>query len=176
MWKWRSRQFKWIFKSFCRRENCFDHNFAKSTNFFVLFSVLNAARCVVYRTRNVCLVGVDVCGNLENLKLFFFLVCSSHTWLIGSRLRIGCKGGRAAAFVVAPKICYFRRARTSCLCSACRACEMLKNAPLDASIRVDTAENRLVKVQVKVKWSKKFKGLIEFLGPLKGLPFNSFEI
>ena len=151
MWKWRSRQFKSIFKSFCNKENCFDHNFAKSTSFWISFSVLNAARCVVYRTSNVCSVGVDVCGNPEILKWFFFLVCSSHTWLIGSRVCIGCKGGRAAAFLVAPKKkCYFRRLRTSCLYSACRACEMLKNAPLDASIRVDTAEKRLVKVQVKV--------------------------
>ena len=139
-----------LFKSFCRGENCFDHNFAKSTNFWISFSVLNAARCVVHRTSNVCSVGVDVCGNPEILKWFFFLVCSSHTWLIGSRLCIGCKGGRAAAFLVAPKNCYFRRVRTPYLCSACKACEMLKNAPLDASMRADTAENRLFKVQVKV--------------------------
>ena len=84
-------------------------------------------------------------------------VCDKISWGVAllallrrERFSIGCKGGRAAAFVVAPTICYFRRARTSCLCSACRACEMLKNAPLDASIRVDTAENRLFKVQVKV--------------------------
>ena len=34
MWKWRSRQFKLIFNSFCNKENCFDYNFAKSTSFW----------------------------------------------------------------------------------------------------------------------------------------------
>ena len=34
---------------------------------------------------------------------------------------------------------------------------MLKNAPLDASIRVDTAENRLFKVKVKGELSSELR-------------------
>ena len=81
-------------------------------------------------------------------KVCVVLLSQIHLYRV--RLCIASAGGRAAAFLAAAENCYFRRVCTFSLYPACRVNETLKNAPLDASIRVDTAENRLVKVQVKV--------------------------
>ena len=69
-------------------------------------------------------------------------VCDKISWCVAllallrrERFCIGCKGGRAAAFLAAPENFYFRRVRTSSLCSACRACEMLKKCAFG---RLDT--------------------------------------
>ena len=60
-------------------------------------------------------------------------------------------GARAAAFLVAPKNCYFRRVCTSSLYSACTVSETLQNAPLDAFVAVDSAEIQPFNVEVKVQ-------------------------
>ena len=79
------------------------------------------------------------------------LVLLSQIHLYRVRLCIASTGGRAAAFLVAPKNFYFWRLCAFCLYSACAVNETLKNAPLDVAIAVDTAENQLFKVEIKVK-------------------------
>ena len=59
-------------------------------------------------------------------------------------------GARAAAFLVAPENCFFRRFRVVSVVVPRTACETLQNAPLDASVAVDTAENHSFNVEVKV--------------------------
>ena len=81
----------------------------------------------------------------KTLLFLYLLVLGTTSY---SLLILGYSG-RAAAFLAAPKNCYFRWVCTFCLCPTCTACEMLKNAPLDAAISFDTAENRLFRVQVK---------------------------
>ena len=81
-------------------------------------------------------------------KICVVLLSQIHLYRV--RLCIASAGGRAAAFLAAAKKSNFRRASTVCLCSACAVNETLKNAPLDATIAVDTAENQFFKVQVKV--------------------------
>ena len=81
-------------------------------------------------------------------KICVVLLSQIHLYRL--RLCIVSAGGRAAAFLAAPKNCYFRRVCTFSLYPACTVKETLKNAPLDAAIAVDTAENQPFKVQVKV--------------------------
>ena len=79
-------------------------------------------------------------------KICVVLLSQIHLYRV--RLCIPSAGGRAAAFLAAAKKSNFRRASTVCLCSACAVCEMLKNAPLDAFVAVDTAENQFVNVKI----------------------------
>ena len=79
-------------------------------------------------------------------KVCVVLLSQIHLYRV--RLCIASAGGRAAAFLAAAKKSYFWRASTVCLCSACTVCEMLKNAPSDAAIAVDTAENQLFNVKI----------------------------
>ena len=82
-------------------------------------------------------------------KVCVVLLSQIHLYRV--RLCIASTGGRAAAFLAASKNCYFWRLCALRLYSACAVNETLKNAPLDAAIAVDTAENQFFKVQVKVK-------------------------
>ena len=83
--------------------------------------------------------------------LFLYLLVlgtTSYSWLILGH------SGRAAAvrrhFFPRRKKCYFRRASKLSLYFTCTVNETLQNAPLDAAIAVDTAENRCFKVEVNV--------------------------
>ena len=79
-------------------------------------------------------------------KICVVLLSQIHLYRV--RLCIASAGGRAAAFLAAAKKSNFRRASTVCLSSACTVCEMLKNAPLDAFVAVDTAENQPFNVKI----------------------------
>ena len=79
-------------------------------------------------------------------KICVVLLSQIHLYRV--RLCIASAGGRAAAFLAAAKKSNFRQASTVCLCSACTVRKMLKNAPLDAFVAVDTAENQPFNVNI----------------------------
>ena len=79
-------------------------------------------------------------------KICVVLLSQIHLYRV--RLCIASAGGRAAAFLVAAKKSNFRLASTVCLSLACTVCEMLKNAPLNAFVAVDTAENQPFNVKI----------------------------
>ena len=58
--------------------------------------------------------------------------------------------------------------------AACTVNDTLKNAPLDASIAVDTAENRFFKVQVKVQVRLQVKVEVEASSHAFVMHFISF--
>ena len=105
-----------------------------------------------YRIFNLSSIG----GGSAAIELFepagprdkICVVLLSQIHLYRVRLCIASTGGRAAAFLTAAKKSYFSRASTVCLCSACAVCEMLKNAPLNAFVAVDTAENQPFNVNI----------------------------
>ena len=116
-------------------------------NFFVLFSVLETAPRLLEGASD-CWPWNPWSGfNFEKLNFFLYLLllCTTYYFLLILEYSV-----RAAAFFAAPELCYFSASlhvlRVLCVCSACRACETLKNATLDAAIAVDTAENEFLKV------------------------------
>ena len=109
------------------------------------------------KARRYCIFNLSLIGGASAAVELFepagprdkvCVVLLSQIDLYRVRLCIASAGGRAAAFLAAAKKGYFRRASTLCLCSACAVCEMLKNAPSDAAIAVDTAEKQLFNVKI----------------------------